>query len=168
MTSVLKKCGSCKKSGNELIECTGCHFKYYCNEICQRDHYGIHRKACEKVRNTKLENDKAGMLFMKLAYDFAQDILNDESKITDLVSQLESDGCSSCVVIVLSTDPKKLDVEIHCLDVNLYCELRKLDLEIMKSKIKTLIPVTITTSIRPGGISDENFTFYMEKNFNAQ
>jgi len=163
MTSDLKTCHSCKKSGNKLIKCSGCHLKYYCDEVCQRNHYGIHRRACEKTRNAKTGAEKPGMLFMKVAYDFAQSILNDENKITDLVDRLESDGCSSCVVMVLNIEAKNLDVVIHCLDVNLYCELRKLDSEIMKSKIKTLIPVTITSSIHPDHIAEENFTFYIEK-----
>ena len=158
MTSV---CKACKKSGDTFLVCGQCKVTYYCNETCQRNHYGVHRNACGKLKNPK-RNKSPGMGFMILAHKFAQMILNDNEKIADLKTRLAKDG-STCIFIVLTPTVGNPDVVIHCVEVNLYCQIRKLDLTILQEKIQTLIPITITKELTSSRISEENFTFYLEK-----
>ena len=120
-------CQACKKPGETLQVCSGCKVTYYCNTTCQRNHFGIHRNKCGKLK------DPSGMTFMKLAYEFAQKILDDDMKIQDLEQRLAQDG-STCLFMVLDPNHLTPDVTIHCVDLKMYCEIRNIEPKDLSSR----------------------------------
>lgn len=48
-----KCCGKCGSIGGKVAEklCGGCKSIRYCNEVCQREHWKIHRGFCQEVRH---------------------------------------------------------------------------------------------------------------------
>lgn len=46
------RCSNCNKGegdGTHLKKCSKCHTAKYCDEICQRDHYRIHKLVCTRL-----------------------------------------------------------------------------------------------------------------------
>jgi hypothetical protein len=42
-------CNFCGKA-NANKRCSGCHCAHYCNETCQRDHWGVHKGPCKATQ----------------------------------------------------------------------------------------------------------------------
>ena len=59
-------CGSCRKHakqvGHDLLKCGRCKNQWYCSEVCQKDHWAIHKKVCVRltVRTDKGEGRGSG------------------------------------------------------------------------------------------------------------
>jgi tetratricopeptide (TPR) repeat protein len=45
----LSKCGACGKTATALSKCARCKTTRYCGPACQKDHWPIHKKSCEKI-----------------------------------------------------------------------------------------------------------------------
>ena len=45
----LKNCASCGKP-NARERCSGCRSAHYCNEACQKSHWGAHKGPCRATR----------------------------------------------------------------------------------------------------------------------
>ena len=46
----LQTCDSCGKTGESLLRCGKCRSVRYCNKICQRGHWELHKKSCGKIK----------------------------------------------------------------------------------------------------------------------
>ena len=44
--NAFKKCGNCGNMEGTK-PCSGCHQQYYCNDVCQKAHWPVHRRACK-------------------------------------------------------------------------------------------------------------------------
>ncbi|XP_058803474.1 histone-lysine N-methyltransferase SMYD3 isoform X2 [Phymastichus coffea] len=44
-----KHCDHCFKS-EKLLKCAGCHYVYYCNRVCQKDSWSIHKSECMNLK----------------------------------------------------------------------------------------------------------------------
>ncbi|KAJ7638189.1 hypothetical protein FB45DRAFT_397054 [Roridomyces roridus] len=47
----LHKCSACDKPSAALKRCEGCQKARYCNDVCQRAHWKVHRKACKASKS---------------------------------------------------------------------------------------------------------------------
>ena len=48
----IRRCRNCKKTGSCVL-CSGCKTVYYCDEQCQKQHWGEHQEFCIKYSKAK-------------------------------------------------------------------------------------------------------------------
>ena len=57
-------CSGCTKSSSaSLLKCSGCSQAYYCNNLCQRNHWKIHKKSV----SVKTNGSSVIFIFLKLS-----------------------------------------------------------------------------------------------------
>ena len=49
------RCGECH-SPAKFLKCAGCKRVFYCNEVCQKKHWKIHKQACKKCSQQNILN----------------------------------------------------------------------------------------------------------------
>eukprot|EP01084_Bolivina_argentea_P320322 555759_1 len=63
-------CGWCKKAGTK--RCSRCKKATYCSQICQRNHWKIHKKICKKVNIKTTQQTKQHDIYHRMAQSLQQ------------------------------------------------------------------------------------------------
>jgi len=54
-TTTVPVCFSCKASPNNLLTCSGCKNRHFCDKACQAGGWKLHRKECKQLRKGKFK-----------------------------------------------------------------------------------------------------------------
>jgi hypothetical protein len=46
-----RRCSACDREGRTMSKCSGCKNVYYCNALCQKKHWKVHKKTCGQEKS---------------------------------------------------------------------------------------------------------------------
>ena len=69
-------CSSCftMQTLSSLKRCSKCKCTYYCSEVCQRRHWGLHKKTCTGAPETKISSWTEHQCFEKIKDDLMRTV----------------------------------------------------------------------------------------------
>ena len=61
-------CGKWEEWANQYLRCSQCHASHYCSNVCQRMHWGEHKKLCQAIRDVESRHSRASFDQMKTSF----------------------------------------------------------------------------------------------------